>query len=252
MKNIATIAEIQQRLLDMAISVRDILESNNIGYLIAYGTLLGSVRHGGFIPWDDDFDFHVFDEDYDRAVECLRTELPDNLFLEDEKSEPLYFHGWAHVKDLNSEADISAYPKDGVYQHKGLSVDLYRFYKIASKEKTLFKSIQHLEYLKRRLKLQLITKSEFDEITDELNNIINSERTLIPNISEERFSYTGIEGTSVFDVDTIVPLKDIVFNGHTFKGPNNIEEYLSICYDDYMTLPPVNEREPHFKKVILY
>ena len=57
--------QIQERLLSMAKSICGILENNEIPYMITLGTLLGAVRHGGFIPWDTDFDLHLFDESYD-------------------------------------------------------------------------------------------------------------------------------------------------------------------------------------------
>ena len=75
---------VQLRLLEMAKSIRDILERHDIPYFITYGTLLGAVRHQGFIPWDDDFDFYLLAESYGQAMMVLNDELPDHLFLENE------------------------------------------------------------------------------------------------------------------------------------------------------------------------
>ena len=66
------IRKVQQCLLRMAKEIAGVLEGNGIQYFIAYGTLLGAVRHQGFIPWDDDLDFYLFDDSYDRAIELLR------------------------------------------------------------------------------------------------------------------------------------------------------------------------------------
>lgn len=84
------------------------------------------VRHKGFIPWDDDFDFYLFDESYDDALKVLKQNLPNNMFLEYFDTEPLYFHAWAHVKDLYTECDCQQFPQDGAYAHHGVSIDLYR------------------------------------------------------------------------------------------------------------------------------
>ena len=131
--------KVQNRLLEMAIAVRDILEENQVPYFITYGTLLGAVRHNGFIPWDDDFDFYLFDDSYDRAMTVLRNELPADMFLENWDSEPLYYHDWAHVKDLGSIVDYSLFPGDGCYSHKGVSIDLYRTTKIYEAEEKVYR-----------------------------------------------------------------------------------------------------------------
>ena len=130
------VKKVQARLLEMAKAIRDVLEAHNIPYFITYGTLLGAVRHQGFIPWDDDFDFYLFDDTYDMAIEVLRAELPEGLFVEDAKSEPKYFHGWAHVKDMNSYTECELFPQDGCYAHKGLvsiCIELKKFLRLRNK-----------------------------------------------------------------------------------------------------------------------
>ena len=143
MYNQEVIRKVQLRLLRMATIIRDILESNGIKYFITYGTLLGAVRHKGFVPWDDDFDFYLFDDEYDNAMKVLRDNLPNDLFLENWDSEPLYYHDWAHVKDINTIADYELFPGDGSYKHKGVNIDLYRTKKIFEVEEQVY------SYLKR-------------------------------------------------------------------------------------------------------
>ena len=84
MKQCVDVPRVQKVLFNMAVAIRDILEKNAIPYMLAYGTLLGAVRHKGFIPWDDDFDFYLFGDSYEKAIRCLRDELPADYFVEDE------------------------------------------------------------------------------------------------------------------------------------------------------------------------
>ena len=120
------VARIQSRLLEMAIAVRDILEKRQIPYFLTYGSLLGAVRHQGFIPWDDDFDLYLFDDSYEEAMTALREELPEDMFLEYWETEPKFFHAWAHVKDVHSRTECEFFPHDGHYAHQGISLDLYK------------------------------------------------------------------------------------------------------------------------------
>ena len=70
----------QLRMLDILIAVDKICRKHNIPYWLDYGTLLGAVRHGGFIPWDDDLDISMMKEDYDRFLTIASKELPEQFF----------------------------------------------------------------------------------------------------------------------------------------------------------------------------
>jgi len=222
-KNCVDIKRIQNKLLEMGIIIKNILEQNNIPYMITFGTLLGAVRHEGFIPWDDDFDFFLFDDTYDEAIELLRKELPKNLFLEDDKSEPLYFHGWAHVKDLNSEVICDEFPQDSFYKHHGLSVDLYKCTKILESDLKKFRTEEHIAYLDRKLKHGFISKENYDEIVSELKLKLNETPVLFSN--KEIFGMNLPEEKMY--IEDVFPLKKYKFEDCVFFGPNNADKILT-------------------------
>ncbi|MBR1639311.1 MAG: LicD family protein [Treponema sp.] len=240
------IKDAQERLFTMAKKIASILEINDIPYEIAFGTLLGAIRHKGFIPWDDDFDFFLFDDTYDSAIEILRHNLPQNMFLEDKKSEPNYFHAWARVKDMNSECDYCHYPHDGFYAHKGLSVDLYRIKKIKTSDFAEFRYLSAIKYIERRKELKLITDEDYK--SRKASYEIRKNNDKVDTTDEEIFAYPFDIGFQL--VNDVLPLKKYKFEDSEFWGPANGESILSFRYGNWQSLPPENQRIPHYSTVI--
>lgn len=245
------VRKVQIRLLEMAVAIRDILESYNIPYFITYGTLLGAVRHGGFIPWDDDFDFYLFDDTYEKAMDILKKHLPLDMFLEYSDSEPLYFHGWSHVKDMNTIAKCDKFPQDNCYEHKGICVDLYRTKRIPEEEERLYRVNEEKKYLFRRKRVGLIDEEVFSSRIATVEKNLKEE---LSRLKQSRKSGNDIFAFSIFYddrlyPDELFPLKKYRFENTEFLGPNNASALLSRCYGDYMQLPSMENRKPHYSSV---
>ncbi len=244
----------QDRLLAIANIIADIFERHDIPHSIVYGTLLGVVRHKGFIPWDDDFDFCVFEEAYDDAQRCLELELPKDLFLENEKTEPKYFHSWSHVKDLKSEAFSQKYPHDNAYAHNGLSIDLYKMKRVRLGDIPSCVLEQRKIYINRRKELGLIDTKELEIREKRLDQITLAFNRLYPNETEEslqREVYANIY-TSLWsmELDDLFPLQKYKFENSDFFGPKNADKILRHWYGDYMQIPPIEMQVSHFDSVI--
>lgn len=237
---------IHARLLEMAKVVCEILEKNKLPYMLALGTLLGAVRHKGFIPWDDDFDLFIFDDIYSEAIECLRKELPDNLFLEDDKSEPLFFHAWAHVKDLRSEVNRKAYPHDDLYAHKGISLDLYRAKLMKKCNLSDYINHENRLYIERRKNKGVISSEEYEI---RMRKLIEDEALAASENDKdttEIFAFPISYKCKFMYVDDVLPLKKFRFEDTEFYGPANAENILKNIYGNFRELPPAEQRIPHY------
>ncbi len=242
------IKRVQERLLEMAVAIRDIFDRNNIPYFVCAGTLLGAIRNKGFIPWDDDFDFYCFDNFYGEVLKALESELPEKMFLEYWGSEPNYFHSWAHVKDCNTVCANAAYPQDTCYAHKGISVDIYRYIPMLQKDWPTFKYCEAMKYLDTRLSKGLISikeyemrKLQFQEQTAKRKNCVTIPDAHVYGAANSKFMQRR---------ECILPLSEVEFEGFKFKAPSHPDEFLTKVYGDYMKLPPIEQRKPHYSEVV--
>ncbi len=234
---------------EMAVAIRDIFERNDVRYVIEYGSLLGAVRHGGFIPWDDDFDYVVFEEDYGKASEALRRELPSKYKLQDKESDPNYFYSFSKVRHLNSLAIEEGFTDD--LKYKGISIDLFKG------------KIERNNRFARRLFLaKSHTKSHWNKFRKQwgfselAKTVANVGKTIGFGVAHavtrkaEYFHKSPDTDQYFIPLDKYLPLSKVVFNGEVFFAPNDPEYVLADRYGNW--------REPparivfHLQKVEIY
>ncbi|WP_300386582.1 LicD family protein, partial [Clostridium sp.] len=99
----ATIREAQIRMLDILKEIDRICRKYQIEYWLESGTLLGAVRHGGFIPWDDDLDIGMMRSDYIKFINVVNDEILDQYICQTPKTDKLTESAFIKIRDLNSE-----------------------------------------------------------------------------------------------------------------------------------------------------
>ncbi|MCM0650583.1 LicD family protein [Clostridium swellfunianum] len=248
-----------------------ICRKHELSYWLDSGTLLGAVRHKGFIPWDDDIDIVMLRKDYLKFMEIAKKELPDDLFLQTNETDIEYDMPWMKIRDNNSR--IYEY-KPGKY-HNGMFIDIFpadyyddnyeaaekykRRYKLYHRVLTLIK--EPIEPIKNsKLLVKNITKillrgvlfpytiMEREAVTKKLNDIKNE---CIKKLTKEdgKFIAYGIDymfwDTLVVEKKSVFPLKELDFEDSKFLVPNDYEAYLTKIFGDYMKLPPEEKRVPH-------
>lgn len=224
----------------------------DIPYWLDGGTLLGAVRHGGFIPWDDDIDIAMRLEDLERFRQAASRELKSELFLQTSESDPECPVPGIKVRDLNSLCIETREDMGRDYQ-KGLFVDIFPFIDypdmsartVKRVAKGICKSyaILHTPHCYSwRAAAELVKfglKYWWHRLEWTWLCATRKKDTYISNVLINN-GY-GI----MHRQDSIFPLGEIQFEGRTFKAPNNPDAYLKDLYKNYMQLPPEEKRRGH-------
>ena len=228
---------LHKRTFEIFREIKAIFDQNKIPYMVCGGTLLGAATTGKFIPWDDDFDMCVFEEDYERAIDLLIEKMSDDVLVQCKKTEPRYFHGWVKVRDKHSKV----LPATESYENNGVWVDLYKL--TSSKEKYVDYKIakEHLSYLKRRLKAKDISRSEYKNRIATANVHKRIMKSLVHSLfsrDKEEVYIIWSASKIVLKKDWVLPLSKRAFEGEEVTTFNKAENYLAAHYGkDFNTLP---------------
>jgi LPS biosynthesis protein len=246
----------QIREFEILIEVDKICRKHNIQYWIDFGTLLGAIRHGGFIPWDDDLDISMLSVDYKKFLKVAPSELPDWLFLQNGKTDPSYKRKICKIRDLHSffverHDDFCAPYKKGIFidifeviDYPNVSVGTVRFLsKWAKKTEQLYDVPQYLT-------AKNIIAGIFFPV---VKFMIVAVWACLSVRKSNNIGYQLIHNpyNSFVSKDEVFPLGEITFEGKNFKCPHNPDACLKAYYKDYMKLPKIEDRWIHSKFIYL-
>jgi lipopolysaccharide cholinephosphotransferase len=256
----AELKELQKVLLEMLIELDRICRKHSICYALDGGTLLGAVRHGGFIPWDDDLDVVMTRPEYVRFRAACRTELDSGrYFFQDNTTDPDYPWGFGRIRRLGSEfvrvgqehlrmrtgIFLDIFPRDNVPDAPWLRV-LHNSYcfilrKLLYAETGTVTGKTALLRAWYRL-LQRIPRGFVFRRLDSLARHWNSEQTELMRTLTFPILPKGQYGYKREWFEETAP---ILFEGLEFFGVKDYDGYLTCLYGDYMTPPPPEKRHWH-------
>lgn len=111
--------------LDMLEQLLSVCQKHNLTISLAAGSLLGAIRHKGFIPWDDDFDVMMPREDFDKLMEIGPVEFRPPYFFQSPKTDPGYAHAIAKLRNSQTTAIVPRYAQEGRMCNMGIFIDIY-------------------------------------------------------------------------------------------------------------------------------
>ncbi len=255
--------------LDLIEMLKDVCERNHLKYFIAGGTLLGAVRHKGFIPWDDDVDFLMPREDFEILKKIAPSEFKEPYFFQTEESDPdIFLGGYAKLRNSNTTMfeNIHFYHNANFgiwidifvldYVHMDLKKRKKQIKRIRNLQKLIY-AINYREY-KKFLKLSWICWTIYKIIAlfcnraRLCNRLFNAMTCCKTSDSLSCLNYSSNK------------YWPICFNKEDFKGsimldfehlklpaPIGYENVLRLLYgNDYMEFPPKEQREPHHKVIL--
>ncbi|MBQ1772446.1 MAG: LicD family protein [Clostridia bacterium] len=260
--------KVQMTQLEIGLEVKRVCELLHINYFLDAGTLLGAVRHQGFIPWDDDMDIAMLREDFDRFLAEAPAVLGEKFYLQTMYNDPNYGCAFAKVRKKNTKLVEAVAENSGAQD--GIFIDLFPYDVLPDGEAE--RKDQGRRH--RRLRRMLFAKCGY--------RIGNTFEGSLPVKLLKRFSYALLTfAMKFYDRDRLVRTYDKVcreyngteseylyaqsgcrvyggwavpkacfnswtmlpFEGTLFQCPGDSDLYLRTIYHDYMKLPPESERE---------
>lgn len=274
-----TMNRLQECLLETLIEFDRVCKLLDIEYSLAYGTLIGAIRHNGFIPWDDDIDIILDRENYNRLLENGSLYFGDNYFIECHETNPNYLHSFAKLRnkkyrylesnmghvDVDDSLWIDLFPFDAVPDS---NADRLNHYKVTNKisktinrlvftrplpyDKGIRKFLKTIIYTVNRTfgKLYFFLPKKYTK-RESIITMYNSQDTeMLCNVGFPKQDFNDYLADCI-NRSSFESYIDWEFEGRKFKVFTDYDLILTNRYGDYMTLPDESERiNPHPAEII--
>lgn len=250
--------------LDILDAIDRICRRNNLKYSLAYGTLLGAVRHGGFIPWDDDIDIIMPREDYNIFLNAWEKEHPDEYILQNKYTEKNFTQNFSKIRKYHSTF-LHSYEEAKKGYHTGIFVDVFPGDKIPTS--ALARKIQFAN-----IAINLLYARNYTSGSSGIRNLVEKLLLALPAGLKMRMYKSTDKAIQKYNKNESLPfvfantiewakkeypsdmfnyLIDIQFQGHTYRAFGEYDRILTLDYGDYMQLPPEAERVPKHHPVLI-
>lgn len=252
---------VQLTLLEIAKEIKRVCEENDIRYFLSDGSFLGAVRHQGFIPWDDDMDMGMLREDYEKFCRIAPTALKPEYCLETWDADSTY--GLPFGKVMKRNTIYLESKKNDRMREQGFYIDIFPFDNAPADPAEQKILVRKLVSVARMMQMKccyrpwmeqdrIVWKKRIGYLYYKLKSLFFSHGELVKAYDALAISpvetgvvleQSGRPRPTFFKKEWCEELASYTFEGVTFPGPKNYDDYLTTHYGDYMTLPPEGSRE---------
>lgn len=241
-------------LLDMVIYLAEVCKENNLRFFLEGGTLIGQVRHHGFIPWDDDFDIAMFRDEYEQLCQILSNNKPYRIITHENSKG--YSNFFAKLVDTRTKITSPDYYDS---EDLGVFIDIFPLDKVPISKLQQFFYFNRIWYLRKISIFTILKNVKISNplflpwlIFKRLNRIKIIEKA--NRIAKHYNSSKSTELTNIlgsfkkyvlFPADYYSETIYIEFEKISLPAPVGFDSYLQVIYGDYMQLPPLEERIGH-------
>lgn len=249
--------ELQSIEMDISLEIQKVCQKHNITFFLSEGSLLGAIRHHGFIPWDDDMDISMPRADYDRFLEVAQAELPEHLVLCYHKTLPSYHLPFAKVISTENHGFYNL--KDtALGKYRGVYIDIFPLdYTPAYHSRELRNRFRLIRMYRDMLllKCNYLKKRTIRRTILQIASKFFSNESLHKRIIRLSTKYNSQDCDYMVNfASSYPPPKQVVgkkcynsgryelYEGHLMPVPLESEALLQTIYGDYLDIPPVENR----------
>ena len=266
------IKELQKTLLEMFIDIKEVCDKYQINYMLSGGTLLGAVRHKGFIPWDDDIDIMMLRKDYERFAAVFQRELAEKYELAEPLSDSKYVSKAPKIfKKGTTYVEVASC---GIQKFDMIFIDVFIIENMAEPglQRKIISKIYDFAFKAASVCVDykypssvIIEKGKVEKDVKEYYTLRRRLGWIFSHVGGMRFylklvdkigkkykesNWLGVPSAisynrEIFDKKVFTELTEGEFCGIAVKIPKQYDVYLTNLYGDYMELPPENKREVH-------